>query len=323
MVRMMAPGHNIVSASPGGGYRSSNGTSMATPHAAGAFAILRQLRVGSTVDDIAAALECTGVPVTRSGITENRIRLPNAKNYVLNPQKVNRLFDFNTAGSDSLWVPTLGTWQVTLPDGVYDTFDATAGFKVSTTYHCNESFTITANVARLYGVAQSGNSGVLFKTQFTGTRASGYYAAFDSNGAVTLYRLDNYDLGTNTGNARILCAGNATLSGGPFNALRVVTKGGTHQVYVVNMSAPVCTGFDRAYGTGRAGLAGFFQGAGNRFGADFFYIVPNEFVPASSPVEMVRGSPAETTMSATLVSGRGGSVGVAADPRGSKIGLAR
>jgi subtilisin family serine protease len=46
-----APGMDVESAQPGGGYRLRSGTSMATPHAAGAMAILLQARPGISVVD--------------------------------------------------------------------------------------------------------------------------------------------------------------------------------------------------------------------------------------------------------------------------------
>ncbi|MGO1849619.1 S8 family serine peptidase [Microbacterium sp.] len=54
-----APGVDIVSAVPGGGWGRSSGTSMATPHVAGAVAALRSAQAGLTVDQVEEALEQT------------------------------------------------------------------------------------------------------------------------------------------------------------------------------------------------------------------------------------------------------------------------
>ena len=83
MVDMLAPGVSVNSAEPTindtlpGRARSISGTSMATPHVAGAFALLRAANPSATVQDIETALENTGLSVTESpsGLVRPRIRV--------------------------------------------------------------------------------------------------------------------------------------------------------------------------------------------------------------------------------------------------------
>ncbi len=62
---LFAPGVSILSSTGGSdsSYQSWNGTSMATPHVAGAWAILRQFDPDAGVAEILAALKATGPPI--------------------------------------------------------------------------------------------------------------------------------------------------------------------------------------------------------------------------------------------------------------------
>ena len=60
---LLAPGSPIVSSVPGGSYALLHGTSMAAPHVAGAFALIRQKAPDATVGEIVQALRATGKPV--------------------------------------------------------------------------------------------------------------------------------------------------------------------------------------------------------------------------------------------------------------------
>ncbi|HLM61512.1 MAG TPA: choice-of-anchor Q domain-containing protein, partial [Pyrinomonadaceae bacterium] len=77
---LLAPGRWINSSVPGGAYANFSGTSMAAPHVAGAWAILRQRNPNKTVTEILNALTSTGVSVTdtRNNITKKRIKLDQA-----------------------------------------------------------------------------------------------------------------------------------------------------------------------------------------------------------------------------------------------------
>ena len=61
---LFAPGRSITSSVPGGGYATFSGTSMATPHVAGTWAVIRQTAPGAGVSLILNALRQTGTPIT-------------------------------------------------------------------------------------------------------------------------------------------------------------------------------------------------------------------------------------------------------------------
>lgn len=77
---LLAPGSFILSSVPGNTYDFISGTSMATPHVAGAWAVLKSERPEATVDELLSRLKSTGQPVTdtKSGIITPRIRIDQA-----------------------------------------------------------------------------------------------------------------------------------------------------------------------------------------------------------------------------------------------------
>ncbi|WP_331303646.1 S8 family peptidase [Methylobacterium oryzae] len=70
LVHFVAPGTDIVSTVPGGGYKTLSGTSMAAPHVAAAFAAVRSQNPGLTVQQIEAKLVANGslVEDTTTGV---------------------------------------------------------------------------------------------------------------------------------------------------------------------------------------------------------------------------------------------------------------
>jgi outer membrane protein assembly factor BamB/subtilisin family serine protease len=80
-VDLAAPGVDIYSSSPGGGYRYLSGTSMATPHVSGAAALLLATRPDWQWDDLKAALlaSCDPVPALKGKVvTGGRLNIARA-----------------------------------------------------------------------------------------------------------------------------------------------------------------------------------------------------------------------------------------------------
>lgn len=85
LLDLLAPGSSILSSIPGGGYAYFSGTSMATPHVTGAWALLKSAKPSATVDEIFTALHNTGIPITdtRNGLVFPRISVADTLNSLL------------------------------------------------------------------------------------------------------------------------------------------------------------------------------------------------------------------------------------------------
>ena len=74
---LLAPGSTIVTSSPGDSYINFSGTSAATPHVTGAWAVLKSKAPNASVSDLLSVLKDTGIPVTdpRNGLVKPRIQV--------------------------------------------------------------------------------------------------------------------------------------------------------------------------------------------------------------------------------------------------------
>ncbi|MGW0468517.1 S8 family peptidase [Streptomyces sp. NPDC003027] len=78
LLDLFAPGSSVVSSVSGNSYASYNGTSMAAPHVAGAFAVLKQAYPRASVTELETLLKATGKPIADTTVTTPRIQLDQA-----------------------------------------------------------------------------------------------------------------------------------------------------------------------------------------------------------------------------------------------------
>jgi subtilisin family serine protease len=100
-VDLLAPGVDLLMPSPNASFLTWFGTSYATPHVAGAFAILKQIDPAASVTTMLSALQTTGKPVTDpdNSVTKPRIRVLSAGTR-LKDTGFRDVFHFRATGAD-------------------------------------------------------------------------------------------------------------------------------------------------------------------------------------------------------------------------------
>ncbi|HSU25478.1 MAG TPA: S8 family serine peptidase [Pyrinomonadaceae bacterium] len=132
---ILAPGKWITSSVPGGGFGTWSGTSMAAPHVAAAFAVLKQSKPDATVTQMLNAMTRSGVPLTdsRNGITKPRLSVNNAITTLASPPKAAR-FDYDGDGKADLSVfrPSTNLWYLLRTSAGYTAMEfGTSGDKLA------------------------------------------------------------------------------------------------------------------------------------------------------------------------------------------------
>ena len=125
---------------------------MAAPHVAGAFALLKQAKPGAKPIDIEKALKCSGKTVEYpegSGVSQPRIDLLGAYNWLVGPPNVTRNWTFEDVSDALDWTPFQGQWRVT-SEGTYAPLPIPDGNVFSSTANCNKSLEVVARVRRVY-----------------------------------------------------------------------------------------------------------------------------------------------------------------------------
>ncbi len=112
LIDLLAPGEDITSSVPGGGYQAMSGTSQAAPHVAGAWALLRQRRPNMPVAvGLRVLAQGPRLLLPRSFLAIPRIDVDDALRRLRDPH------DYNGDGRTDLAVfrPQTGTWLVDAP----------------------------------------------------------------------------------------------------------------------------------------------------------------------------------------------------------------
>ena len=194
ILSLLAPGSVINSSVPGGGYAGYHGTSMATPHVAGAWAVLRSASPKASVSEILAALKSSGKPVKdyRNRIVKPRIDVAAALDLLVPP--LNYTLRGKSAG------------RVTFAGG---------GRTEICTSSCKLSFSSGTTVQ----VTAEGVAGTVFKS-WRGVKCTTPSCSVTMNGPVAIsaefsepprYELSYRKVGKGTGSVSILGTGaNAT-----------------------------------------------------------------------------------------------------------------
>lgn len=194
-LNLLAPGSAITSSIPGGGFATWHGTSMATPHVAGAWAVLKQKVPGLSVAAGLSALSTTGVSVTdaRNGVVKPRIQidaalasLGTACSYSISPTSV-AVGAAAATGSVTVtadagcsWTATSNASWITITSGASGSGSGAVGYSVAANVGTS-SRTGTLSVAgTTFTVSQAAASTA--STGFRGPTANARDSGGDGNG---------------------------------------------------------------------------------------------------------------------------------------------
>ena len=309
-VKLLAPGVNIYGAVPPDKFAVMSGTSMATPAVTGAYALLKQAKPTASVSSILSALICTAkiIPLAPDG--EPRIDLIGAYNRLQLPPQAKRSWSFTKVSEGYDWTPQTGNWVV--QNGLYrETVIKDQFLAGSSTDNCNNSLQVDASMERVDPNETKtniySNAGIVLKAKIdysANKYVSGYFIGYNNcptdksgvcgsgtePGQTFIFRLDRYSFANNTGGATILCQGHALSRPKGFNALKVVSRGSSHVMYLNGKVG--CKATDATYPTGPVmAVVAYAQKSGGAFSMNSFSTTALE--SASSPARDALAEDAE------------------------------
>lgn len=252
---LAAPGDGIEAAVPPKGYAAKSGTSMATPHVAGAAALLRQVVPTATQYDVKRALRCGAGPAWTERTPDldyPAINVLAAWRWILTRFPERLRWDFGT-GELIEWDQVSQKW--TLAGGHLRWVVPNEYYKWATIVYpsCRDHYVFEARVRRVDPYASWDDDrepriypqmGLLWNAEVEGLPArmvSGYWMYYYQDGwhkdkiNVGVTRIDGWDPTTDTypnPRTNIDCFReqmDGRLTG--YNTLKVVTEGATHAVF--------------------------------------------------------------------------------------------
>ncbi len=268
MVDLMAPGQSISAPDIDGGpgyVGDKQGTSMAAPHVAGAWALLRSEKPEASVDEIHRALACSGIEngamAARNNLAKPRINVAAARNFLRDDSGRNeeRVWDFqHPAQIENQWDQRYGDWEH-LGSRIQTTGERPEGIaSLAVSPFCGTSVDVLARV-RLDGPDNDADAAIVTGLNLDGDgNASGLVFSFNeaNGGEARIESFDGLNLLTDTGSVRVLCEStNAAdhIDVGAFNTMRVHSERGDLR-FEIN-GEEVCSADDLDHGTGQVGLA--------------------------------------------------------------------
>ncbi len=269
LVKLLAPGDSIRAAIPGGKYAVKSGTSMATPHVAGAFALLRPSVPKLVVGDLVNALSCSGKLVARNGLAKPRIDVFDAYRRMRPPSSIAD-WTFATADDGVDWASLVQSFVV--KSGFFKLDPVGPGYAMAGVPNCNASFNVTAKLRRTdpdgYWI-----NGIIIKASvnYNNATISGYVLFFGLDGSAAVYRWDSCNPFTDK------CVRSVTLcdftAGFPVNktsdnTIQAIANGKYMKFYLNGKL--VCAKSDATYNSGEVIAFAYFPNSttGHTFGID-------------------------------------------------------